>query len=111
METNKKHEEKERIAAPSLEARGIDAAIAVLAVATGDLAVSGSGDGDSHAADTEAAAKLTKQMKTGINEDDAHPEKRMKAAFKRFEERVLAELKEEYPSLRRSQLNEMVFRK
>ena len=31
--------------------------------------------------------------------------------FKRFEERVLPELKEEYPTLRRSQLNEMVFRK
>jgi hypothetical protein len=31
--------------------------------------------------------------------------------FKRFEERVLPELKDEYPTLRRSQLNEMVFRK
>lgn len=86
----KKTEERDRLAAPSLEARGIDAAIAVLAVATGEVSLGGDGgaggaggDGaSSHAADVEAAAKLTRQLATGIKEDDAHPEKRMKAAVR-----------------------------
>lgn len=46
-----------------------------------------------------------------LQADDAHPERRMKAAFARYKERVLPELKAEYPSLRLSQLNEMLFRK
>ena len=32
-------------------------------------------------------------------------------AFKRFEEKMLPELKLEYPTLRRSQINEMISRK
>ena len=39
---------------------------------------------------------------------DKHPEKRMKAAYSAFEERRLAELKEEKPTLRLSQLKQLL---
>lgn len=42
--------------------------------------------------------------------EDKHPEKRMKAAYKEFEERELPILKAEYPKLRLSQLKEMLFK-
>ena len=41
-------------------------------------------------------------------EIDAHPEKRMKAAWKSFVEDRLMALKVEYPKFRRSQLLEMI---
>ncbi|XP_018564964.1 coiled-coil domain-containing protein 124 [Anoplophora glabripennis] len=41
---------------------------------------------------------------------DKHPEKRMKAAYNAFEERRLQELKIENPSLRLSQLKQMIFK-
>lgn len=41
---------------------------------------------------------------------DRHPEKRLKAAYNVFEERRLKELKIENPSLRLSQLKQMVFK-
>jgi len=48
---------------------------------------------------------------TGSTEDmDKHPEKRMKAAYLAFEEKRLAELKEESPSLKLSQLKQMIFK-
>ncbi|XP_060516298.1 coiled-coil domain-containing protein 124-like [Cylas formicarius] len=47
----------------------------------------------------------------GVTEDlDKHPEKRMKAAYMTFEERRLADLKAEHPSLRLSQLKQMIFK-
>lgn len=55
---------------------------------------------------TEAIAIL------GVKDDgsDKHPEKRMKAAYTAYEERRLAELKLEHPSLRLSQLKQMIFK-
>lgn len=41
---------------------------------------------------------------------DRHPEKRMKQAFAKFEEERLAELKEEYPTLKMSQLKERIWK-
>jgi len=41
---------------------------------------------------------------------DKHPEKRMKAAYTAYEERRLKELKLENPSLRLSQLKQMIFK-
>lgn len=41
---------------------------------------------------------------------DKHPEKRMKAAYNAFEERRLKELKMESPTLRLSQLKQMIFK-
>lgn len=110
----------ERHAAPALSARGIDEAIAVLTIATeGDAdaaaAAAGAGDRgekDSHAADMERVVALAASVGTpSLKVDDKHPEKRMKAAYKRFEERELPLLKAEYPTLRRTQLNEMLWRK
>jgi hypothetical protein len=47
-----------------------------------------------------------------VNEtpEDKHPEKRAKAAFRAFEEMRLAELKESHPTLKRSQLKEMLWK-
>lgn len=42
-------------------------------------------------------------------QDDKHPEKRMKALHKAFEERMIPQLKVEHPGLRLSQLKERVF--
>eukprot|EP00736_Rhodelphis_marinus_P012889 Rmarinus@m.15978 len=41
---------------------------------------------------------------------DMHPERRRKARYNAFEERRMAELKEEYKSLRRTQLKEMIWK-
>lgn len=41
---------------------------------------------------------------------DKHPEKHMKAAYAAFEERRLKQLKEENPTLRLSQLKQMLFK-
>ncbi|KAL7506015.1 hypothetical protein ACHAXN_003380 [Cyclotella atomus] len=41
--------------------------------------------------------------------DDRHPEKRMKAAYKAFEEKVMPEMKEQYPSLKRQQYLDKIF--
>lgn len=43
-------------------------------------------------------------------EVDKHPEKRMKAAYTAFEERRLKTLKEEQPTLRLSQLKQIIFK-
>lgn len=111
QEHHGRDEEQKRLAAPALEARSIEAAIAVLSIATNDApAAGGAGagagaDDASHAEDARKAAALARQLSTpggGVKEDDKHPEKRMKAAFKRFEERMLAELKEEFPTVRGS---------
>jgi len=51
------------------------------------------------------------QVLSGTSEDyDKHPEKRMKAAYTAYEERRLKELKLEHPSLRLSQLKQMIFK-
>ncbi len=41
--------------------------------------------------------------------DDNHPEKRMKALHKAFEEKMMPQMKEEYPGLKRSQYLEKIF--
>ena len=41
---------------------------------------------------------------------DRHPEKRMKAAFNEFEQKRYRELKAENPTLKRSQLKEILWR-
>lgn len=42
--------------------------------------------------------------------DDRHPEKRMKAAYKEYETKHMPQLKVEFPGLRLSQLREMCYR-
>ncbi|CAH8846846.1 unnamed protein product [Trichobilharzia szidati] len=41
---------------------------------------------------------------------DKHPEKRLKAAYQAFEERMMPQLKAENPSMRHSQLKQMIFK-
>lgn len=40
---------------------------------------------------------------------DVHPEKRMKAAYKAYEEKMLPEMKEQYPGLKRQQYLDKIF--
>ncbi|KAF5293319.1 hypothetical protein FQR65_LT10984 [Abscondita terminalis] len=49
-------------------------------------------------------------LSTKDEDVDKHPEKRMKAAYTAFEQRRLVTLKEEFPSLRLSQLKQMIFK-
>lgn len=41
--------------------------------------------------------------------DDRHPEKRMKAAYKAYEEKMMPEIKETYPGLKRQQYLDKIF--
>ncbi|TNN16379.1 Coiled-coil domain-containing protein [Schistosoma japonicum] len=41
---------------------------------------------------------------------DRHPEKRLKAAYQAFEERMMPHLKAENPSMRHSQLKQLLFK-
>ncbi|KAL3289425.1 hypothetical protein HHI36_022850 [Cryptolaemus montrouzieri] len=63
-------------------------------------------DGEEARSVTEAIAILN----STTDEIDMHPEKRLKAAYTAFEEKRLKLLKEENPSLRLSQLKQMVFK-
>lgn len=41
--------------------------------------------------------------------DDRHPEKRMKAAYKAYEEKMMPEMKQTYPGLKRQQYLDKIF--
>lgn len=119
--------------APVLAASGIDAAIAVMEVATSragsgapdDEGASGGAGGPSlmrrassneeHAEDEARASRIAAAVAAGatatLREDDRNPEKRMAAAWARYKERELPIIKAEYPSLRMSQHLEMLQRK
>lgn len=49
-------------------------------------------------------------LKVGDPEEDRHPEKRMKAAFKAYENTQLPVIKAQNPSLKLSQLKQMIFK-
>lgn len=49
-------------------------------------------------------------LKVKDNEEDRHPEKRMKAAFTAYEDREIPILKAQNPSLKLSQLKQLVFK-
>ncbi|KAL7025774.1 hypothetical protein ACKWTF_013624 [Chironomus riparius] len=51
-----------------------------------------------------------KVLKVDDTEDDKHPEKRMKAAYKAYEEAQMPILKAENPSLKLSQLKQIIFK-
>lgn len=61
--------------------------------------------GDIHASGIDSALSA---MSVG-GQDDEHPEKRMKALHKAFEERMMPEMKQQYPGLKRSQYLEKIF--
>lgn len=57
----------------------------------------------------EAIAILVSDADPGTD-GDSHPERRMRAAYAAYLERRLVELKQEHPSLRLSQLKQMIFK-
>uniref|UniRef100_A0A182JV71 Coiled-coil domain-containing protein n=1 Tax=Anopheles christyi TaxID=43041 RepID=A0A182JV71_9DIPT len=64
-------------------------------------------------ADTEVAQTIDQAiavLSVGDSSADRHPEKRMKAAYKAYEEEELKRLKLENPSLKLSQLKQMIFK-
>jgi hypothetical protein len=63
-------------------------------------------------ADTEVAQTVEQAIAvlSVKDEEDKHPEKRMKAAFKAYESENLPRLKNENPTLKLSQLKQMVFK-
>lgn len=63
-------------------------------------------------AETEVAQTIDQAIAAlAVKEnDDRHPEKRMKAAFKAYEDEQLPIMKQEYPSLKLSQLKQMIFK-
>lgn len=70
---------------PELAASGIDDALAALALTGRDAGV-------------------------GNKDIDRHPERRMKAAYNAFEERMLPQLRKEHPGLRLQQVKQLVFK-
>lgn len=65
--------------------------------------------------DEASATSVTGALEVlGVNDKgavDAHPEKRMKAAFKAYEERVIPELRAEKPGLKMTQYKDLVWNK
>uniref|UniRef100_A0A182LWB2 HMG box domain-containing protein n=1 Tax=Anopheles culicifacies TaxID=139723 RepID=A0A182LWB2_9DIPT len=65
-------------------------------------------------ADTEVAQTIDQAIAVlSVGDEsatDRHPEKRMKAAYKAYEEEELKRLKQENPSLKLSQLKQMIFK-
>ncbi|XP_062538406.1 coiled-coil domain-containing protein 124 [Armigeres subalbatus] len=63
-------------------------------------------------AETEVAQTIDQAIAVLSVKDgeDRHPEKRMKAAFKAYEDEQLPIMKQEYPSLKLSQLKQMIFK-
>jgi hypothetical protein len=102
-----KQEDMARLSETGLEARTIDDAIAMLS-----LAQSGS--------ESLPHASLVAPIAAGgggglaaavAAEEESHPEKRMKAAWNRYKDKELPNIKAEYPSLRLSQHMDMLKRK
>ena len=63
-------------------------------------------------ADVQASgvdAALSAMSLGGGTGDDRHPEKRMKAAYKAYEERMMPEMKSQYPGLKRQQYLDKIF--
>lgn len=63
-------------------------------------------------AETEVAQTIDQAIAVLSVKDgeDRHPEKRMKAAFRAYEDAQLPIMKQEYPSLKLSQLKQMIFK-
>jgi hypothetical protein len=60
----------------------------------------------------DAAAALSAMSISGTGKNgkiDEHPEKRMKALHMAFEEKMMVQMKEDYPGLKRSQYKEKIF--
>ena len=65
---------------------------------------------DASGIDNVVAALESTMMSPDAGDDDAHPERRRKAAYMAYEERMLQELKEEKPGLKIQQYKDMIFK-
>eukprot|EP00457_Paulinella_chromatophora_P013574 gb/GEZN01013894.1/.p1 GENE.gb/GEZN01013894.1/~~gb/GEZN01013894.1/.p1 ORF type:complete len:238 (+),score=88.90 gb/GEZN01013894.1/:20-733(+) len=54
--------------------------------------------------------EAVRQMKVGDDDADKHPEKRAKAAYKAWEEVNMPRVKEEFPTLKHSQVKQILFK-
>lgn len=65
-------------------------------------------------ADVQVATNIDEALQvlrmSSENDDDKHPEKRMKAAYKAYEDAQLPIIKAENPSLKLSQLKQIIFK-
>eukprot|EP01024_Parvocaulis_polyphysoides_P015902 TRINITY_DN17033_c0_g2_i1.p2 TRINITY_DN17033_c0_g2~~TRINITY_DN17033_c0_g2_i1.p2 ORF type:complete len:224 (+),score=60.76 TRINITY_DN17033_c0_g2_i1:37-708(+) len=68
-------------------------------------------EGDIVASGIQSAVDQIAQSSKSGGEEDMHPERRMKAAWKAFYERELPMVKEEKPGLRLPQYREMIYKK
>ena len=64
---------------------------------------------DVQASGVDAALSAMTLGGGGTGGDDRHPEKRMKAAYKAYEERMMPEMKSQYPGLKRQQYLDKIF--
>ncbi|CAG8441982.1 15222_t:CDS:2 [Funneliformis caledonium] len=91
-------ESTERKEIPVYSASNIDDALDLLAIATETSSSSGGGK-----------TGLSNSVPISAANIERHPERRFKAAFRAYEERELAKLKEENPGLRYTQLHNILF--
>lgn len=64
-------------------------------------------------ADVQVASNIDEAiavLKLSATDEDRHPEKRMKAAYKAYEDAQLPQIKAENPSLKLSQLKQIIFK-
>lgn len=73
------------------------------------LAVDGKLNESLEKGDVDASGIDSALNAMSVSKDDEHPEKRMKALHKAFEERMMSEMKQDYPGLKRSQYQEKIF--
>ena len=64
---------------------------------------------DVQASGVDAALSAMSMHGGGGAGDDRHPEKRMKAAYRAYEERMMPEMKSEYPGLKRQQYLDKIY--
>mmetsp|Transcript_45603 Transcript_45603/g.87208 ORF Transcript_45603/g.87208 Transcript_45603/m.87208 type:complete len:146 (+) Transcript_45603:447-884(+) len=67
-------------------------------------------DGLLEATGIDAAVSAMEATSLSPSESEAHPERRRKAAYAAFEDRMMRELKSEQPGLKLSQYKEMIFK-
>lgn len=102
---------------PTLRASGLSGALAVMAVVEGGAASKGGvaaleaaarSGSEVTAGEAEAIriAAITKSLETGVRLDDRHPERRVHAAYLKYEETYIARCREEEPGLKLSQMVE-----
>lgn len=93
---------------------------AMIGMMEGDDDVGGSGGGSIAVGRAANVASMSGLEASGLNSaisamaiggggDDRHPEKRMKGAYKAYEEKMIPEMKEQYPGLKRQQYLDKIF--